>query len=236
MNGKLSLLKNGFLCVSFLISVSAWGQTRISDPDISRIRQKSIQKFLKARENDGVVYFEDFQASVNAQTITSGFGSNFHRFHLSVPLEKAWSAYLSAHPAKIWRGRVVSCGFIYSPGERTAIFPGDKYPGLATGQVFFIEMRILCRLVRFPVCFIVTEIDASQHAITFSYVSTGASQGAQILKLADDGHGGTTISHSSIHQTKNVLRDKLLYPIYHKKAIKEVHANIRKSFSQSLLE
>jgi len=74
----------------------------------------------------------------------------------------------------------------------------------------------------------VTKIDESKHAITFSYVSSGPSKGSQTIRLIDDGKGGTEIIHSSIHQTENVLRDKTLYPIYHKKAIKEVHRNIRK--------
>jgi hypothetical protein len=73
----------------------------------------------------------------------------------------------------------------------------------------------------------VTQIDERHHAITFSYVSSGSSKGAQTIRLTDDGKGGTNIIHSSIHQTENVLRDKTLYPIYHRKAIKEVHRNIK---------
>jgi hypothetical protein len=101
------------------------------------------------------------------------------------------------------------------------------YPGLETGQIFFIEMRVLCGLVKFPVCFMVTQIDESLHAITFSYVSSGSSKGAQTISLVGNGKGGTKIIHSSIHQTENILRDKTLYPIYHRKAIKEVHRNIK---------
>jgi hypothetical protein len=175
-----------------------------------------------------MINFEDFQPSVTTQTDTSYFDFNVHRFSLPQPLSVAWNAYLTAHPAQIWQGKVVSCGLIFSPVTKRAIFPEDSYPGLETGQIFFIEMRILCGLVKFPVCFMVTKIDKNKQTITFSYVSSGPSKGSQTIRLIDNGKGGTGIIHSSIHQTENVLRDKTLYPIYHKKAIKEVHRNIRK--------
>jgi len=81
-------------------------------------------------------------------------------------------------------------------------------------------------LIRFPVCFMVTQIDEINHSITFSYVSTGPSKGSQTIRLIDKEKGETEIIHSSLHQTENWLRDKTLYPVYHRKAIQEVHQNI----------
>jgi len=72
----------------------------------------------------------------------------------------------------------------------------------------------------------VTQIDEIKHTIAFSYISTGSSKGSQTIRLIDDGNGETEILHSSIHQTENLLRDRTLYPVYHRKAIKEVHRNI----------
>jgi len=216
------------LTIFTLASFPGEAQTRLSDINTGRIKQKSIRNFLKTQIEKGIVSFEDFQPSVTTQTDSSQFDSNIHHFRLRQTPEAGWNAYLTAHPAKIWQGKVVSCGFIYSPKSKNVIFHDDSYPGLEPGQIFFIEMRVLCGIVKFPVCFMVTNIDESQHAITFSYVSSGRSKGSQTIRLINNGNGETKILHSSIHQTENVLRDKTLYPIYHKKAIKEVHRNIRK--------
>jgi hypothetical protein len=202
--------------------------------DASRIKQKRIRNFYKTQIEKGIVFFEDFQPSVTAQTDSSQFDYNIHRFSLNKKTTEAWNAYLEAHPAVIWKGKVVSFGFVYSPVSNNVIFASDPYPGLETGQVFFIEMRVLFKLVRFPVCFIVTQIDKNKKSITFSYVATGQSKGSQTIILSDDGKDGTKITHSSIHQTENWLRDKTLYPIYHLKAIGEVHRNIQKLLEKQL--
>jgi len=216
------------LTIFTLASFPGEAQTHLSDINTSRIKQKSIRNFLKSQIEKGIVNFEDFKPSVDTQTDSSQFDSNIHHFCLLQTPEVGWNAYLTAHPARIWQGKVVSCGFIYSPVNKRVIFHDDSYPGLEPGQIFFIEMRVLCGIVKFPVCFMVTKIDKNKQAITFSYVSSGPSKGSQTIRLIDDGNGGTEILHLSIHQTENWLRDKTLYPIYHKKAIKEVHRNIRK--------
>jgi len=228
MNLVLPSFQRYILIIFILTAFTTQAQTRLSDIDTSLIKQKSVRNFLKYQIEKGIVNFEDFQPSVTTQTDTSQFDFNVHRFRLRQTPEAGWNAYLTAHPAKIWQGKVVSCGFIFSPVSKRVIFNDDRYPGLEIGQIFFIEMRVLCRLVKFPVCFMVTKIDKNKQAITFSYVSSGPSKGSQTIRLIDDGNGGTEILHSSIHQTENVLRDKTLYPVYHKKAIKEVHRNIRK--------
>lgn len=216
------------LLLLFPIVTAGQAQTRLSDIETGRIEQKSIRKFLHAQAKLGMVYFEDFSASVDGTTDRSKFDFDTHSFHLRQAPGSAWHAFLTTPPAKMWRGRTVSCGFIYSPISHRAYFSGDDYPGLAPGQIFFIEMRIFFGLVRFPVCFVVTKVDPEQRTITFSYVSSGASEGEQTIRLMDDGKGETEILHSTIHQTGSVFRDKILYPIYHRKAIRDVHRNIKR--------
>lgn len=202
-------------------------QTKLNELDVSRIRQKSIQKFITNLESRGIVYFEDLHPSVDSRTDSSKFDTNCHYFRNVHSIDDVWKAYLKAHPARIWNGRVVSLGFIYSPEKEQIIFQEDKYPGLEVGQIFFIEMRVFFGTVHFPVSFVVTEIDQKSHSVSFSYLREGQSKGAQTIQLFAIDENHTKIRHSSIHQTDNVLRDKILYPIYHKKAIKEVHRNIR---------
>jgi hypothetical protein len=232
MNQVLSCFHKYFLIILFPIAIAGQAQTRLSDIDTSRIAQKTIRKFLKDQVKLGIDYFEDFDPSVDETTDASRFDFNCHHFHLRQTPAKAWHTFLTAQPTQIWQGRIVACGFIYSPVSQRGIYPGDNYPGLEAGQIFFIEMRIFFGLVKFPVCFVVTKVDQAQRTITFSYVSSGASKGAQTIRLMDDGKGETEIIHSILHQTGNVIRDRILYPIYHRKAIDEVHRNIQRQLDQ----
>jgi hypothetical protein len=202
--------------------------------DITRIKQKSVQKFIVDLETRGITYFEDLHPSVDDQTDSGKFDRNCHYFRNDHPVDEVWNAYKVAHPAEIWKGRIVSLGFIYSPVKKQIIYPEDEYPGLEPGQIFFIEMRVFFGMVHFPVSFVVTDVDQQKYSVSFSYIREGMSKGAQTIKLKEKELDRTEIEHSSIHQTENVLRDKTLYPIYHKKAIKEVHSNIRKMLGRQL--
>jgi hypothetical protein len=228
MNQAFSVFHKYFWILLLPITLAGQAQTRLSDIDSGRIPQKTIRKFLKDQGKRGMVYFEDFRPSVDATTDASRFDFKCHHFHLRQTPATAWRTFLTAQPTQIWQGRIISCGFIYSPVSQRVIFPGDNYPGLEPGQIFFVEMRILLGLVKFPVCLVVTEVDPVQRTIAFSYVSSGPSQGTQTIRLIDDGKGETAILHSTIHRTGNVIRDRILYPIYHRKAIGEVHRNIQR--------
>lgn len=230
---QIAVFMNSFFRIILLVffvfcSVAGFSQTPLNSLDINRIKQKSIRKFIVDLERRGIIYFEDLHPSVDSQTDSSKFDTNCHYFRNEHSIDDVWKAYLTVHPAKIWNGRVVSLGFIYSPETKQVVFQEDNYPGLETGQIYFIEMRVFFGLVRFPVSFIVTGVDEEIHSVSFSYIAEGASKGAQTIRLSTNDPTVTEIEHSSIHQTDNVLRDKTLYPIYHKKAIGEVHRNIRR--------
>ena len=189
MNQVFSCFHKYLLIILFPITIAGQAQTRLSDIDTSRIPQKTIRKFLKDQGKLGIVSFEDFCPSVDETTDASRFDFNCHHFHLRQAPATAWHTFLTAEPTQIWQGQIVSCGFIYSPVSQRVIFPSDNYPGLEPGQIFFIEMRILFGLVKFLVCFVVTKVDPVQRTITFSYVSSGPSKGAQTIRLIDDGKG-----------------------------------------------
>lgn len=228
MNLLLPFIRKYILIVFILWSIIGQAQSRLNDVDLSRIEQKTIQKFLKDQIKRGIENFADFQPSVNGNTDTSQFDSYTHQFRLQQVQTTAWNTYITAHPDKVWNGKVISFGFIYSPDNNQIIYKDDAWPGLEPGQIFFLELRIFCGLYRFPVCFMITKIDKSQQTIMFSYVASSLSKGSQTIRLNDNGKGGTAIIHSTIHKTRNVLRDKIFYPIYHKKIISEVHRNIQR--------
>jgi hypothetical protein len=227
MNLLFRFLKKLTFTFLLLNSFCAFAQTRLSDVNMSRIKQKCLREFIKNQIDSGIVNFEDFRPSVNAQTDSSKFNSYVSRFYLKRPLPEARNAYMTIHPAIVWEGKVISYGLIYAPKSKQVIFPEDAYPGLESGQVFFVEMNVLLGIIRFPICFIVTKVDSVNNEFSFSYVESGPSKGSQTIKLLHNNKNETDIIHSSIHKTKNVIRDEAFYPTYHRKAIGEVHRNIR---------
>lgn len=228
MNNTLPRSQKFFVIVFVLISFTCQSQTRLSDIDTGRIKQKSIRIFLKNQMGKGIVNFEDFRPSVDEKTDSSQFEYYESHYFLRQTQATAWNAYLTIHPAKVWQSKVISYGFIYSPIQKSVIFSDDTYPGLEPGQLFFLEFRLLAGLVRFPICLVVTRINRIKHEISFSYVDSGPSKGSQTILLKNTGSNETNIIHSSIHKTRNFLRDKIFYPIYHRKAVGEVHRNIKK--------
>lgn len=232
MSQTLSYFQKYLSIIFVFLSFSIQAQTLLRDIDTARIKQKSIRNFLKNQMGNGIVNFEDFRPSVNEQTDSSRFDSYKSHFCLQQAQDKAWKAYLTIHPAKVWNGKMVSYGFIYSPLQKSVIFSDDPYPGLEPREIFFIEFRFLSGLVHIPVCLCVTEINSIKHEISFSYVDGSPSDGSQTIRIENDGSKGISIIHSSIHKTRNILRDKIFYPIYHRKAISQVHRNIRKLINQ----
>ncbi len=224
---KITFIKISTLVIIMSFHFTSHSESLIRQVDSSRIKQKSVLKLIE-KLNEKITDFSQFTPSVDEKTVTRDFDSNTHIFHNSNQIQDVWEDYLKQHPSKIWNGNTVSMGFIYSPDQKI-IYPDDKYYGIKEGQIYFIEMKVFFGIVKFPVSFMITRVDNQMHEIEFSYIEQGVSKGRQIIKLTEEGKKGTRIIHSSIHLTKNAFRDKTMYPIYHKKAISEVHRNIERN-------
>lgn len=226
---NITLYKFSILTLIISFQFNLFGKNLMQQVDPSRIEQTSILKLIKKFDEKGIHDFSILQPSVDKTTDTRDFDSNTHIFHNSHQLEDVWNDYLKQHPSKIWNGKTVTMGFIYSPDLKRIIYSNDEYNGIKEGQIYFIQMKVLFGIIKFPVCFMITKVDNQRHEIEFSYVKQGATKGSQTIKLIEEGAKGTKIIHSSLHLTENAFRDKTMYPIYHKRAISEVHRNIERN-------
>lgn len=214
------------------LSVGLLGQVPLRSakqlPNIS----KSIVEFIEWQQKNGIEYFDQLVPSITEATSLAEYDSNCHRFYLKISPEKAWEYYTQSYPFDVWKGKVVNLGLVFDKANQKIISNGDAYKKAEIGQIYFIEMSVFFQKVKFPVCMVITQVDEALKKISFSYVKSGESMGEQTIQLFDDGKGGTKILHSSHHLTTNPLRDKTLYPIYHKKAISEVHKNVKNKIGQ----
>jgi len=143
-----------------------------------------------------------------------------------------WKAYHSANMANVWSGRLISFGLLCSKWTDYILYKNSTdFCTIDTGQVFFINLRILCGIHNLPVGIQVVDIDDEDMSITLSYLEGGKSIGIQTIKLTSTPEGFTKVIHTSEFRSNSKIRDKRLYPFYHTKVLDEFHRNIALNIS-----
>ena len=78
----------------------------------------------------------------------------------------------------------------------------------------------------------IIDIDPVNRSITFSYLKGGKSRGEQTIYFITSRKGFTEIIHQTAFKSNSYLRDRYLYPYFHRKAINEFHRNMRNAIIQ----
>jgi hypothetical protein len=144
--------------------------------------------------------------------------------------DDVWNIYQTTNPAKSWNGHMVSFGLMVSREEHKVMYHDDNnFAHIDTGQVLYINLRILQGLYNLAVGLKITEIDTLKRSITYSYLKGGKSRGEQTLFFSKTRNGNTAIIHRTMFKGDSYLRDRYLYPWFHRIAINEFHRNMRKA-------
>ena len=97
---------------------------------------------------------------------------------------------------------------------------------MGEGQVFFINLDLLGGLKKLVVAYEVTKVDDDNKTIQFCYINNGVSEGTQRIILSKTEDGETKGHHNKIYRSQSKIRDKFLYPGFHKMIVKELHKNL----------
>lgn len=195
--------------------------------DREQIQSSQIRRMLQELE---IEQMDDFQA-VGSYCYQSQadhpvpFFTHQKRFIFDIPLQTLWSQYLSSSPDQAWRGRLVDFGLCYTPHGEEVYLPFQHYPGLAVGQLHFLELNFL-GLAEIAVGHQVTEIDREEHFIKLCYLQGGKSQGSQWILLREVEPGRTEVSHFTRYKSDSKFRDSKMYPLLHSWVISCFHRNI----------
>jgi hypothetical protein len=108
-----------------------------------------------------------------------------------------------------------------------------EYAELDTGQVFFVNLKLLRGIYNLAVGLEIITIDSQNKTIQFSYVKGGKSEGVQTIRFFETEEGSTKILHISEFRSNSHFRDKRLYPRFHKKFIYEFHENMLLSLGKT---
>jgi hypothetical protein len=204
--------------------------------NLELIPQRRVRHYIRSRSIDKMHDFSSIHASCKKDIKGSDFNFNEKTFYLKYDLSKVWACYSQGNPLKTWNGTDTGFGLLISKYSRSVIYASDtSFPAVDTGQVYFLNLRLLKGLVNIPVAFEIINIDRVKQLLEFSYLDNGKSQGKQTIQFFDNGDGRTMIVHRSYFKSKSWLRDDLLYPCFHKKFVKEFHRNMRHLIDNSRL-
>jgi hypothetical protein len=129
---------------------------------------------------------------------------------------------------------MVSFGLLISKWQNTVMYRNDEYfAGIDTGQVFYVNLKIMKGLYNLAVGLEIVNIDSTNKSITFSYLKGGKSRGEQTIYFVPTRKGHTEIIHQTAFKSNSFFRDRFLYPYFHRIAINEFHRNMKKSVHEN---
>jgi hypothetical protein len=210
-----------------VFGVYAYPQDCFNDIDLKRIPQKKIRNFITKQIDNHVTQFSDVEASWNLDPDIRNYHELESEYYIKDSLQKVWKLYKSVSPSIAWNGRIVSFGLLFSKNTNFLMYQNENtYKHIETGQVFYINLKVLRGMYNLAVGLEIIGIDTLNMTIRFSYIVGGKSLGEQTIHFISTEDGFTKIVHSTAFRSSSKFRDKFLYPFFHQKAIDEFHHNI----------
>jgi len=228
-SGRLAILP-AIIQLSLLSAFSQSPETI----DLQKVPPGKVREYIESRSFDHLSDFSSIQASCKGDIDKHDFYVIEETFYLKRKLSTVWESYRHVDPVKMWNGRSFRFGLLVCKCSKAIIYPNSSsIPDLDTGQVYFLNLRLMKGLVKVPVAFEITNIDAGKRIMEFSYIDSNIERGKQILEFYEDGTGRTKIVHRSYFKSESWLRDKFFYPHFHYKFIEEFHSHMRKLIRKS---
>jgi hypothetical protein len=210
------------------LQLQSLAQNLLEDIKLNEINQRKIRRYIECQIEGNIHQFGEIHPSWNRGKDLSSFSKNEMTFFLSGNLQEVWQGYMSASPSRSWSGRMVSFGVLLQKFPGSVFYKHDEINGIDTGQVCFLNLKLLLGIYRVPVAFEIITIDTAEKVIEFSYIEGNKSSGVQQVKFIDIGRNCTEIIHTSYFKSDSPIRDRWIYPFFHEKIVNDFHRNMRK--------
>jgi len=195
--------------------------------DFLRIKKKSVHRLFGKNKIQALKHLSDLQSFC----YDPNNGRNYHKhvktFRIKAPIDKVWQTYKTIPPQDTWNGKMVSFGMMYSRKGNQITFSDDSYSGLEPGQLIFLNLNLFANKAHLAVGHEVVDVFEDLKQIKICYVQNGASMGTQLIQVKKISDAETEVVHETWYTSGSWLRDKLLYPIFHTRAISEFHNNVK---------
>lgn len=208
------------------VAFSLFGQAKLSDINFERIPFKKVRHYIQTQIMHNVRSTDDLVPSFSKEVIPDSCSEQVCMYELPVSIDLAWEAYSSLQPDKAWNGRKAKLAMLVNKIKKTIFYPGDAYDKIDTGQVVYLNLRVLNGVTNVGVAFEVINIDEQNHVLEFSYLKGNKSLGKQQLYFSEHEGGTTLLKHVSYFKSDSKFRDKFLYPYFHKRFTNEFHRNM----------
>lgn len=206
-------------------------QQTISEVNINRISNKQVVSFIHDNQLYQLNDFAALESFCPKSNCTKSFYTHHKTFHIRERIDKVWEAYKTIHPKHAWCSGMLKFGLQYCRKNNAISYIDDEYTGANVGQIVLIRVKALGGLAKVAVGHEITGLNEEEKCLETSYLVKGKSLGSQRIQLRSCKDGFTEISHHTIYKSGSWLRDKLIYPFFHTKAIREFHGNIRKALA-----
>lgn len=220
-----NVLNKGFE-LSFYFSILLKTGVLMESISFERIPQKSIHSLIRKQKN-----LHSLKPSYSVWENLEGLYEHEEIFYSKHQIDKVWESYIKSSPVDVWKGKLVSFGLMYSKDIDKLTYIGDIFTGAKSGQVYFINLKLLGGLYNLAVSHQIVNVNKEKKHLEISYIEGGKSIGIQRISFHQTNENGTKIIHKSYYKSKSYLRDKLLYPYFHTKVLKEYHNNMIKHIS-----
>ncbi len=197
--------------------------------DLTLIKEKSVKEFIVEQHIDRLDNFFKIKSSWKMNNDVNSYHKHIKTFKVKRSLSDVWECYNKADPVQTWNGRKIDFGLLISKYTDSLLYKSKgSFIELDTGQVYFLNLKLLMGIFNIPVAFEIINIDDENKIIEFSYIDGNISKGKQTLQFIQLEDGTTQIVHRSYFRSDSNLRDSI-YPYYHKKIIKGFHRNMRRN-------
>ncbi len=218
-----------------LVLCSSYSQA-VETINLKDIPQRKVRNYMVSSGINQMDNYTLIHPSWKLYGNESDFRRNETVFYIKFKLSTVWESYRHIIFARAWKGKSVRFGLLISkyPGSVTYA-DSHSFPEVDTGQVYFLNLRVLMGLFNVPVAFEIITLDEKSQLMEFSYIDGNKTRGKQSIHFFDNGDGRTRIVHDSYFRSGSALRDNLLYPHFHRKFISEFHGNMRKYIEEKSL-
>jgi hypothetical protein len=220
-----------FFCLFCGIDLSAQDFSSIN---LDLIPQKKVRNYICDKQINTFQNFHSIHASWKPGIDVSSFREHEKVFYVNDNIADVWNCYSAASPLKSWNGHFVRFAMLISKQSNSVMYSNNlNFSEIDTGQVYFLDLRLLDGLFNVPVAFEIIKVDSINKVFEFSYIDGNKSQGKQVVQFFDNGDGTTRIVHHSYFKSGSNLRDDI-YPYFHTKIISEFHKNMLQMINQML--
>lgn len=197
--------------------------------DLKEVPHRSVRKYIRSRAIDKMTDFSAIHASWKKGTDESDFHVVEKILYMKRTCSDVWDSYRNANLPRSWNRHRIRLDLLIAKNSNSVIYPeNSSFPAVDTGQIYFLDLKIMKGLINVPTAFEIINIDPKKQIMEFSYIEDNKSAGKQTIQFFDNGDGRTRIVHRSSFKSDSWFRDALLYPYFHRKIVNQFHRNMKR--------